>query len=115
MDAFEYFQHLRDKHVVHDENAYSQSLSAVALNARQAAFKVADVISMSITASTIDEQHIRSMLQLVNHTFGWVERKRDELHNMLGSRYESLSYDELLNLPNVTYTNPTASSISVPR
>src|SRR5262249_43070251 len=35
-DVFGYFQDLRDKHIVHDENPYSQSLVAIALNAQDA-------------------------------------------------------------------------------
>lgn len=32
MQSFEYFKHLRDKHVVHDANSYSQSIPGAVLN-----------------------------------------------------------------------------------
>jgi hypothetical protein len=115
LEVFEYFQHLRDKHVIHDENAYSQSFTAVALNAQSARFKVADVISMVMTASTIDDQHVESLARLANHTFRWVEQKRDELHVRLGSQYEAESYNALMSLPDVKYQAPTAEKVSTAR
>jgi hypothetical protein len=115
MEVFKYFQHLRDKHVIHDENAYSQSFTAVAVNPKEAPFKVADVISMVINASTIDDQHIESLSRLANHTLRWVEQKRDELHNLLGSRYERETYDFLMSLPDVKYQVPTAKQVSTAR
>jgi hypothetical protein len=114
-DVFEYFQHLRDKHVIHDENAYSQSFTAVALNPKNAPFKIADVISMVMTASTVDDQHVESFSRLVCFTCDWVERKRDELHKLLGSRYEMESYQALMRMPNVEYRVPTSDKISVSR
>ena len=115
LEVFQYFRHLRDKHVIHDENAYSQSFTAVALNAQDARFKVADVISMVITASTIDDRHIESLSHLAGHTFSWVEQKRDELHFRLGSRYEGESYAKLSSLPDVKYETPTAEKVSTGR
>jgi hypothetical protein len=114
-DVFVYCQHLRDKHFIHDENAYSQSFTAVALNPQDAPFKVADVISMVATASTLDEQHIESFARLARFTLSWVERKRDELHSLLGAQYERESYEALLNLTDVEYQVPTSDKVSVAR
>jgi hypothetical protein len=85
------------------------------LNPQDAPFKVADVISMVVTASTLEDQHIESFAHLARFTLSWVERKRDELHNLLGAQYEKESYEALLNLPDVEYRAPTSDKVSVAR
>ena len=115
MPVFRYFQDLRDKHIIHDENPYSQSYVALALNAENTKFKVADVISLAINAFTADDSHLQSFSQLVQFTLEWVEHKRDELHNLLGARYESENYEALMLLPNIEYRAPTANEIALAR
>jgi hypothetical protein len=53
--VFAYFRDLRDKHIIHDENPYSQAFTGVALNPRDAKFKVADIVSLAMNAFTVDD------------------------------------------------------------
>lgn len=115
MDVFNYFLNIRNKHIVHDENPYSQSFAAVVLMKREAPYKVADILSIVFSAFLVDNDHFTSFLQLVNFTLDWVTTKLDELHNLLGKKYEQISYDELLSLPDVTYTAPMASEAKITR
>jgi hypothetical protein len=113
--VFAYFRDLRDKHIIHDENPYSQGFAAVALNSRDAKFKVADILSLEVNAFTVDDDHLGSFSRLVDFTFGWVDSKRDELLRLLGAKDEQWEYDKLLALPDVAYTAPTATQVSVKR
>jgi hypothetical protein len=67
--VFEYFRDLRDKHIIHDDNPYSQAFAGIALNARDAEFKVADIVALALNAFTVDEFHLQSFVQLVAVTF----------------------------------------------
>jgi hypothetical protein len=113
--VFAYFQNLRDKHIVHDENPYSQAVIGVAINARDAEHKIADVISLTMNAFTIDDSHLSSFSQLVNVTLEWVRTKQDELHATLGKQYEAQSYDELMALSDVSYNVATSEKVSTSR
>jgi hypothetical protein len=86
-EVFKYFKDLRDKHIVHDENPYSQSFVGVALNAEGASFKVADIISLAVSVFTFDDEHFGSFRNLVEVTLAHVSTKRDELHNLLGKLF----------------------------
>ena len=113
--VFGYFHHLRDKHIIHDENPYSQAFTAVVLNPKGAQWKVADIVSLAMSAFTVDDDHLRSFSQLVDVTLAWVSAKRDELHNILGKEYEKWKYDDLLALPNISYTTPTSDKVGIRR
>jgi hypothetical protein len=113
--GFAYFQALRDKHIIHDENPYSQALTGVVLNPREAHFKVANVVSTAITVLTLDDDHLKQFSQLVEVTFAWVNSKRDELHKRLGETYEHMEYEDLLALPDIKYVVPSSKEVSVKR
>ena len=70
---------------------------------------------MAINAFTADESHLQSFSQLVQFTLEWVEQKRDELHNLLGAKYERENYEALMCLPNIEYRAPTANEIALAR
>lgn len=113
--VFAYFQDLRDKHIIHDENPYSQAFTALVLNAQGAKFKVADIISLAMNALTVDDDHLRSFSQLVEVTLAWVDAKRNALHNILGKEYEQWKYEDLLALPDISYTTPTSDKVGITR
>lgn len=113
--VFAYFQDLRDKHIVHDENPLTQGFVGVAVNGVRAPYKVADIITLAINAFTVDEAHVTQLTQLVEVTLSWVDTKRDELHHKLGREYEQWSRPELLALPDIEYTVPSAQAVGVKR
>jgi len=114
-DVFSYFKALRDKHIIHDENPYSQAFVGVALNRRETRFKIADIISVAINAFTVDDDHFVQFSKLVGVTLAWVKDKRDELHNRLGKMYEQWNYEDLLGLPDIKYTAPTSKEVRIKR
>jgi hypothetical protein len=115
MEAFAYFEHLRNKNIVHDENAFSQSNIGVIVNAPGEPWKVADVVSLSIHRATFGDEHLSSFLRLIEHTLAWVQEKRVKLHDLLGKHYELMTHDELMDLPSVEYRVPVASDVGKAR
>ena len=113
--VFAYFQDLRDKHIVHDENPLTQAFVGVVVNGVSAPYKVADIVSLAINAFTVDDAHLTQLTQLVDVTLSWVDAKRDELHHKLGHEYEQWSRRELLALPDMQFTVPTAQAVGVKR
>ena len=113
--VFKYFQHLRDKHIIHDENPFTQAFTGVAINGTEAQDKVADVISLAINAFTVNDAHLTQFTQLVDVTLNWVSAKRDELHNDLSREYEQWSRENLLALPDIQFTPPGAEAVGLKR
>ncbi|MBX9961833.1 MAG: hypothetical protein K2Y35_02170 [Burkholderiales bacterium] len=114
-EVFGYFRDLRDKHIIHDENPYSQAFTGIALNVKDAEYKIADVFSLAMNAFTVDDDHLRSFTQLTAVTLAWVDAKRDELHNLLGKQYEQWEYEVLLALPDIAFTVPTSDKVDSKR
>jgi hypothetical protein len=115
LTVFQYFKDLRDKNVVHDENFLSQSFVGIIVNPIASKNKIADIISMCVNASIVDPPHFEQLLQLVEVAINWVANKREELHTMLAQKYESYSHEELMSLPDITYTAPGSEKASLTR
>lgn len=43
LEAFKYYKDLRNKHVVHDENSYAQSIPGAILNNGKKPYKIGDI------------------------------------------------------------------------
>jgi hypothetical protein len=70
--VFDYFLDLRRKHILHDENAYSQALIGIVLNPKDASAKIADVVSTAVTVLTLDDEHLQQFSNLVAVSLDWV-------------------------------------------
>lgn len=110
LPVFQFFKDLRDKHLIHDENPYSQGAVALVINPIENPHKVADVLSMSFHSFTADESHVDSFSPLVEVASGWVWQKMDRLHSKIAQEFELISHPELMALPDVQYSPPTADS-----
>jgi len=114
-DAFNYFKALRDKHIIHDENPYSQSFVGVVINKPDAEYKIADVVSGPMISNTLDQGHFSPFFSLVKYALEWVSAQREELHNSLAKEYEKMSFEELNQLEIMTFKVPSSNEIKIRR
>ena len=98
LQAHEHYKNLKDKHLVHDVNAYSQGQVGVVVNPMTSDRKVADVVSIAIEAAPI-EQDMQVVYNLVDGAISHVRRRRKELHDKLTAEYEGLDYAALMGPP----------------
>lgn len=115
LPAFAYFKNLRDKHIVHDENSYTQAFVGAIINKQGAGQKVADIVATALGSVTLDQQHFQTFHSLVSFTKVWVNGKRDELHIILWKEYESKSYEDLCQLETVKFKVPTSQEVNINR
>ncbi len=115
LPVFQYFQALRDMHIIHDENAYSMSFVGIALNPGTDQTKIAGVVSLALNADSSDDSHVRSFSELIRATLDWVEAKREQLQTMLASEYEAKSYPQLEAMPDVSFQAPDAAQVMIAR
>jgi hypothetical protein len=111
LTVFNYFKDLRNKHFVHDENSYAQSIPGAILNRRDKPYKIAKIICCSTAAVTLCQDNYSNLHSLVQTSKAWVVREFDTLCETVTKELEAQSYDDLLNRKEVTYRAPTIDEI----
>lgn len=109
--AFGYFDSLRNKHLVHDENSYAQCLPGAVLNKRDMDHKIAKIVCLSVIGDTLTQPNYNNLHLLVTKARTWVVGQFDDLCNALTSQLEPRSYDELLSMKEITYMVPDAEAV----
>ncbi len=115
LTAFDYFKYLRNKHVVHDENAYTQSLPGAILNKPGKSYKIEKIVCFNATGLTLTQVNYSNLHQLIQEAKEWVVREYDNLCDILTKELESKSYEELDILEPMTYTTPKLEEIKEKR
>jgi hypothetical protein len=111
LEVFEYFLHLRNKHLAHDVNAYAQCLPGAVLNSRDAPAKIAKIVFLNLVADTLNAGNLSNLGLLIDKAIAWVRERFDLLCNDLTQELEAIPYDTLLSRESVTYTAPTLTAI----
>jgi len=113
--AFDYFKNLRDKHMVHDENAYSQSIPAAVLNGGNKTYKIEKIVSLAIHGETLEQANYANLKLLIQWALKWVASEFDTCCELVTKELEAVPYEKLLKREEVTVRVPTVEEISVNR
>ena len=111
LSTFNYFKALRNKHVVHDENSYTQCLPGAILNRRDKDYKIEKVVCLSVTAETLSQTDYSNLSLLIKTTKAWVATEFDNLCQVVTDELETKPYDELYSREEITYSKPTIDEI----
>lgn len=114
-EAFDYFKNLRNKTIAHDENAYSQSISGVALNNGCKNYKAEKIVFIRISAQTLVNDNYANLNLLVSNALDYVNNKLEEMFNDITGKVELMSYDNLMKLDDVHYNVPTLEDVAKSR
>jgi hypothetical protein len=101
--VFEYFKNLRNKHVVHDENSYTQCVPCAAINGGNKAYKVEKILAMSAHVETLEQPNYANLHLLVTAALAWVTRQFDELCDAVTTELEAEPYDALISRPAASF------------
>jgi hypothetical protein len=105
--AFQYFKDLRNKHLVHDENSYAQSLPGAILNNGNKTYKIEKIVCFAAIVGTLQQDNFNNLKLLIQKSHSWVVAEFDRLCNVLTSELESEPYEKLLGKQSMTYRAPT--------
>lgn len=111
LEPCEYFESLRNKHLVHDENSYAQCLPGAVLNKRSMDHKIAKIVCLSVIGDTLSQDNYSNLHLLVTRAREWVVAQFDELCDVLTAELEPKPYDELLASDGITYSTPGADDV----
>jgi hypothetical protein len=101
LDALKFFEQLRDKHVVHDDNAVHQPIPAAVINPAGSAQKVLRVDCIKARAQVLDLENFNNLWSLVHMTRAWVIAECGRLQAIIEARLECQSHGDLLAAPEV--------------
>src|SRR6185437_7462149 len=99
LDVHNYFKHLRNKHFIHDENAWSQATPMAVLGPDGREKKIEEVLCVAIIGGTRNDENIGNLRLLVANAISWVESQVDSLSEEIRSRLETEDYSVLFNQP----------------
>ena len=111
LSTFNYFKALRNKHVAHDDNLYSQSLPGAILNRRDKEYKIEKVVCLNVTAETLNQDNYSNLTLLIKTTKAWVASEFDNLCQAVIDELETKPYDELYGQEEITYRKPTVAEM----
>lgn len=114
-EVFEYFQHLRDKHIIHDENAYAQSIPGAVLNRGDKAYKIEKILCFGAHGNTLEQGNYSNLKLLIEKALAWVVSEFDTCCEFVTKDLEGIPYDELLKRPDMTYRVPGMEKIGANR
>lgn len=111
MLVFTYFKGLRNKHLIHDENSYAQSVPGAVLNKGDKPYKIEKIVCFSAIAATIAPENYGNLKLLIDKARTWVVSQFDTLCEVLTKELEKKSYDTLLAMEALSYRVPTLDDI----
>ena len=109
--AFNYFKSLRNKHLVHDENSYAQSIPGAVLNNGKKEYKIEKIVCFSAIGATLEQGNYGNLKLLIQKARTWVISEFDALCESLAAKLESESYEKLLARDALTCRVPTIDDI----
>lgn len=115
LEAFRYFQTLRNKHLIHDENSYSQSLPGAVINNGSKAYKIEKIVCFNARSVTNTKENRSNLNLLITDSIDWVLSEFDNLSTQLTIELEKETYKTLSNRPPLNYSAPKLEEINKPR
>jgi hypothetical protein len=112
LQAFQFFRNLRNKHVVHDENSYTQSIPGAVLNKGDKTYKIEKILCFSARAVVLEQDNYSNLKLLINKAHAWVINEFDACCAMVTQELELVPYGELLARDSVEYRAPTVDDIA---
>jgi hypothetical protein len=111
MEPFRYFASLRNRHIAHDENPFTQCIPGAVLNRKEANRKVAKIACMAVVGVTLSQENYSNLNLLTSRARDWVIRQFDELCDLLTSELEKLPHESLASREAIVYSPPEADDV----
>ena len=110
--VFEYFKDLRNKHFVHDENSYAQSIPGAVLNNGTKNYKIEKIVCLAAFSATLEQGNYSNLKLLIEKAKAWVVAEFDSLCERLTGALEKESYEDLLERDAITCRVPSVDEVS---
>ena len=115
LESFEFLKNMRNKHYVHDENSFSQSLPGAVVNGPESPHKIAKIVTFRAQGDILGQENFTNLRLLIDGAMAWVEQQYDDLADSLTQDLELRAHGELLALPDLAYSKPDVSDAALQR
>ncbi len=115
LEVYKYFKSLRNKHIVHDENSYSQSISGAILNNGDKDFMIEKIVCLSVQSETLSQDNYNNLHLLITKTKAWVYKEFDSQCDIITTALEKEQYKKLFEMKSMDFKTPTVEEITKKR
>ena len=109
--AFQYFRELRNKHFVHDENSYAQSLPAAVLNKGDKGYKIEKIVCLNVESETLEQANFSNLKLLISKARAATVAEFEAGCNALTQELEREPYESLAARRDLSFRAPTVDEI----
>lgn len=110
--VFDYFKNLRNKFIVHDENAYMQAMTGALINNGRKRFKVEQVVAFTATSATLEEANYGNLMLLIDTSYQWTVQRFDLLCKLIAEELEATDYEQLISRDPPEFRVPEAHEVA---
>ena len=103
--GFEYWKAVRDNHISHNVNEFTQAFTGLVLRADG---EVQDVLSINFVGAIDDDAHLQLLYNLIQHTLKYVQACAAEAHAKVLKEGQEMSPSQRQALEPVVYRAPLA-------
>jgi hypothetical protein len=114
-EIHKHFIALRNRHVVHDDNAWLQILTGAIIAAPGKGYHIEMIVSTSFQGQTLEQENFGNLYLLIEHALSWVGSRFDELSEEITAELEKVPRETLLAQPDMKYRAPEAHDVDSPR
>ena len=114
-EIHKHFLAFRNKHIVHDDNAWLQVLTGAVVAGPGKGYNIEKVLCTSFQGQTLNDGNFGNLYLLIEHALAWVESRFDTLCEDITEELERLPRETLLSQPELKYLAPEAKDVDSPR
>jgi len=107
----QFFMDLRNKHIVHDENAFAVCTPTALLNDGKKSLKIEKIVCIAGFTQTLDQPNWNNLKLLVERTHSWVESEFDRICDRITAELEIKTYEDLRELGQATVRVPSMGEV----
>ena len=96
LDTFQYYNDIRNKHLIHDENKFFQAKTIALLDSHSIVLDVRVLVHHQLPRP---DEHLIELIAAIEHVIAWVQRKMKELADELFTLVQSMRSYERMALP----------------
>lgn len=109
-----YFTSHRDKHLIHDVNAWLQVPAGAVIAAPGKGFNVEEVICDTFEGNSLNQPNYGNLWRLIERALAWIEPESERLCDEIKAELEKIPRETLVAQPDLTYRAPEADDIHEP-
>lgn len=106
-----YFTSLRNKHLIHDVNAWLQVPAGAVIAAPGKGIKIESVICTTFEGDSLNQANYSNLWLLIERALTWTEPEFERLCEEIKAELEKMPRETLLSQPEVMYRAPEADDI----